>query len=152
MRIGRLLQMRNAGLGDQEGAARIDLMHQVIALHLGLLGAGERNGAGIVDADIDAAEPLHTGVHGRRHLILEADVAGDGQRLAAGLLDPRAAAVWMVPGSRGIGLGGLGGDGDIGAVARRPQRDGKADAPAGAGDEQAFCLASDMAAPSAMHK
>ncbi len=32
----------------------------------------------------------------------------------------------------------FGRDGDIGAVARRPQRDGKADAPAAAGDEQGF--------------
>ena len=42
----------------------------------------------------------------------------------------------MVPGSLRVRLGGLGGDGDVGAVARGAQRDGQADAAAGAGDEQ----------------
>ena len=37
-------------------------------------------------------------------------------------------------------LGGLGGDGDIGAVAGGPKRDGQADAAAGAGHEQGLAF------------
>ena len=47
-----------------------------------------------------------------------------------------SAAVKMVPGKPRIGLHRLGGDGDVGAVARGPHRDGETDAAAGAGDEQ----------------
>ena len=36
VRVGGLLQVRNARLGDQERAARVDLVHQVEALHVGL--------------------------------------------------------------------------------------------------------------------
>jgi hypothetical protein len=39
-----------------------------------------------------------------------------------------------------VRLGGLGGDDDVRAVARRAQRDGEADAAAGAGDEQRASL------------
>ena len=35
MRVGRLLQMRDAVLRDHEGAARVDLVHQIVALHVG---------------------------------------------------------------------------------------------------------------------
>ena len=49
-----------------------------------------------------------------------------------------SAALKMVPGSLRIGLRRLGGDGDVGAVARGAQRDGQADAAAGAGHEQRF--------------
>ena len=49
-----------------------------------------------------------------------------------------SAAVKIVPGEPRVGLHRLGGDGDIGAVARGAQCDGQADAAAGAGDEQ--CL------------
>ena len=51
-----------------------------------------------------------------------------------------AAAVWMVPSSLGCGSVGLGGDRDVGAVARRAQGDRQADAAAGAGDEQRLAL------------
>ena len=47
-----------------------------------------------------------------------------------------AAAVWIVPGSLGCGSVGLGGDDDVGAVARGAQRDRQADAAGGAGDEE----------------
>ena len=99
----------------------------------------ERDGAGVVDADVDAAERLHRLVDGRLHLLLEADVAHERQRLAAGRLDllgRRVDGAFEL----GVRLGRLGGDGDVGAVARRPQRDGEADAAAGAGDEQRLAL------------
>jgi hypothetical protein len=114
-------------------------MHQVVALHVGGGGRRQRDGAGVVDADVERAERLHRLGNGRLNLVLEADVAGDGKRLAAGLLD--------LLGSRkdrafqlGVRLGGLGGDGDVGAVARGPERDGEADAATGTRDEQRFPL------------
>ena len=67
--------------------------------------------------------------------LLVADVAGQRQRLAAGLLDLLGGGEDRA-GQPRIGLHGLGRDGDVGAVARGAQRDGKSDAPAGAGHEQ----------------
>jgi hypothetical protein len=139
VRVGALLEVRNAGLGDQKSAARIDAVHQIVALHVRGDGVRERDGAGIVDADIEAAEGLHRLLDRRLHLLLEADIAGDGQRLAAGRFD-------LLGGGEdgafelGMRLGGLGGDGNVGAVARGPERDGQADAPAGAGNKQRLAL------------
>ena len=45
-------------------------------------------------------------------------------------------ALWMVPGSFGLGTVGLRRDRHVGAVARRAQGDRQADAARGAGDEQ----------------
>ena len=45
----------------------------------------------------------HTGGDGRGDLLLEADIAGNRQRLAARLLHPRGRPSEMVPGSRGSG-------------------------------------------------
>ena len=62
-----------------------------------------------------------------------------GERLAAGLLDLLGR---RVDGARqlGVRLGGLGGDDDVGAVARGAQADGLADAAARAGDEERLAL------------
>jgi hypothetical protein len=46
----------------------------------------------------------------------------------------------MVPGSRGIGLGGLGRDHDVGAVGRGALGDRQADAARAAGDEQGLAF------------
>ena len=95
----------------------------------------QRNGGGVVDADVDAAEGLGRLGDGGLHLLLVADVADQRQRAAAGLLDLGGGGVDRAF-ELGIGLGGLGGDGDVGAVARGALGDGEADAAAGAGDEQ----------------
>ncbi len=46
-------------LAEQEGAAAVDVLHQVVALHLDLLGGAEVDRAGVVEADVDAAELRH---------------------------------------------------------------------------------------------
>ena len=69
-----------------------------------------------------------------------ADVAGDRQRARPPACSISAAAVWIVPGSFGFGSDGLGGDRDVGAVARRAQRDREADAARTAGDEERLAL------------
>ena len=56
MGVFGFLQVWDARLGNKERAARVDLVHQIVALHVGLKRAGELDGAGIVDADVDAAE------------------------------------------------------------------------------------------------
>ncbi len=112
-------------------------MHQVETLHVDLLAAAKGNGAGVVDDNVDAAELPGCRREGLRHLRLVAHVDRQGQGLAAGLLDFARGGenrAWQ-PGMR---LRRLGGDGDIGAVARGAQRDGEADAARGAGDEQGF--------------
>ena len=68
---------------------------------------------------------------------LVAHVDHERQRLAAGLLDLGGGGVDGAF-ELGMRLDRLGGDGDIGAVARRLERDGEADAARGAGDEKRF--------------
>ncbi len=139
MRIVRLLQMRDAVFRHHEGAAGIDAHHQVEPLHVGGLRIGQADGAGIVDADIDAAEFGDGLVDRRHHLRLVADIAQDRQRLAAGGADLLGGGVDGALELR-MRLGGLGGDRDIGAVPRGAQRDREPDAAAAAGHEQRLAL------------
>src|SRR4029450_4047241 len=80
--------MRDGIFGDHEGAARIDLVHQIEALHIGLGKLGERNRARVVDDDVERAEA-------RRRL---ADRALD-----RGLVAP-AAGEEMLPSRWGCGV------------------------------------------------
>src|SRR5205823_133743 len=79
---------------------------------------------------------LHHRVGG---LIFEANVADQRQRLAARGFDLLGGGEDGA-GQPGVRLRGLGGDRDVGAVARGPQRDGEADAAARPGDEQRLAL------------
>jgi len=126
--------MRQGQLRAQEGPARIDLHHQVVALHLGRQRARERNGAGVVDADVDSAECGDALRHRSGGLLLVADVADQRQRLAAEGDDLLGGAEDR-PGQLGVRLGRLRREDDVGAVARQPARDRQADAAAGAGNE-----------------
>ena len=130
-----LLQMRDAVFRHHEGAAGVDAHHQVEALHVGCLRVGQADGAGIVDADIDAAEFGDGLVDCRDHLRLVPDIAEHGQRLAAGGADLIGGGIDRALELR-MRLGGFRGDRDVGAIARGPQRDRKPDAAAAAGDEQ----------------
>ena len=102
VRVARLQQMREGVFRHHEGAARIDLMHQVEAAHVGLRDRRERDGAGIVDHDVDAAEM-------RRGLSIAAFTAASSRTsTASGSAPPPTlrsspAAVWMVPSSLGCG-------------------------------------------------
>ena len=132
---------------DEIGAPRIDLLHQIEALHVGLQRAGQRNGAGIVDADIDAAESCD-GLSDRiDDLLLKSDIADDRQRLAARLLDLVGGRIDRA-GQFRIGFGRLGGNGDIRAVFCGAQRNREPDAAARAGDEQRLAGEDSWASPS----
>ena len=112
-------------------------MHQVEAFHVDLLASAQRNGAGVIDDNIDAAECFGCRRQGLGHLRLVAHVHGQGQGLAAGRLDLLRSGEDRAR-QFGMRLGGLGGYGDIGAVARGAQSDSEAYAARGAGDEQGF--------------
>ncbi len=139
MRIGRLLQMRNAGLRNEIGAPRIDLVHQVEPLHVGLQGAGQLDRACIVHADIDTAEPRHRLRHRIGHLIVISDIANDRQCLATRLLDLVRRRIDRARQFR-MRLRCFRGHGDIGAIARRAQCDRQPDPAARARDEQRLSL------------
>jgi hypothetical protein len=135
MRVRRIRQMRDAELRGQISAARVDLVHEVEALHVRLGRLRQIDGAGVVDQDVDAAELLRGLRDGCGELGIVADVAKDRQPLAAGFVDLLGRGVdraWEL----GMRLGRLGGNGDVRPVARRPQGDGQADASAAAGDEE----------------
>ena len=122
-------------LADDEGPARVDVLHQVVALHLERLGAGEGDRRRVVHAHVDSAEALDRLRHRRGHLLLVADVADDRQRLAAGRLDLLGGRVDRAL-ELGVRLRGLGDQRDVGAVASGAQGDRQPDAAAGAGDEE----------------
>jgi hypothetical protein len=134
VRIGAALKGRDAALGHQEGAARVDVVHQVVALHLRCKRRRRADGAGVVDADIDAAEALHRRIHGGLHLVLEADIADQGQCLTAHGLDFLRGRVDRA-GQLRVRLRSFGGDGDIRAVGGDFLCDRQADTATGAGDE-----------------
>jgi len=126
-------------LRHHEAAAGVDPHHQVVAAHVGRLDRGELDGAGIVDDDVEAAERLHSLVEGRLDRVLVANVAGDRKRLAAGLGDFRRCGVDCAF-KLGMRCHRLGGDGDIGAVGGRLERDRQPNAARSAGDEQGLAL------------
>ena len=95
----------------------------------------ERDGAGVVDDDVDAAELRRGLVDRLLDVGLVADVDDERQRLAAGALDVLGGGVDGA-GELRVRLGGLGRDRDIGAVAGGAQSDRQPDAARGAGDEQ----------------
>lgn len=94
--------MRQCCLREEEGAAAVDLLHEVVLLRRQLLGRFGSDRACIVDAHIDAAESLDGGVDGALHVLFFAYVADDGDGLTAGCLDV-ATAVWTVPFNLGWG-------------------------------------------------
>ncbi len=140
MRVLRLAQIRQSDLGAEIGSARIDLMHQIEALHVELVDPAQIDGAGVVDENVDAAENIDRLFRSpprpdRRNVCRREWRAPCRLRLRS-----PAPPVKIVPGSFGIFRHALGGDGDIGAVARRALRNGEADAAARAGDEKRLAL------------
>src|SRR4029077_15672918 len=125
-RVGSLLQVRQAGGRGHERAAGVDLLDEIVAAHVDLLGRRQIDRRGVVDADIDAAEGRRALLGRGEHAGLVAHVDHERQRPPPGLLHLRGGRKDR-PGELGVGLGGLGGDGDVGAVARRAQRDREPD-------------------------
>jgi len=74
-------QMRDAVFRHHEGTAGVDPHHQVEPFHVGHLRVGQADGAGVVDADVDAAEFGDGFINCRHHLGLLADIAQDRQAL-----------------------------------------------------------------------
>jgi hypothetical protein len=131
--------VRDARLRHEERAARVDVLHEVVALHRQLLGAGDGDRARVVDDDVDAAEPLDRLRDGARHRLLVADVAHDRQGLAARRLDRLGSGVDRAL-ELGVRLGGLGDQRDVRAIAGGALRDREADAAARAGDEHGLAF------------
>ncbi len=139
MRIGGLLEIGNARLRTDEGAADVDAEHEIEALHRRGERAGERDRARIVDECIDAAERVGNAFRSSSDRGLVAHVELQRQRPATGGFDFLGDAVDGAC-QPGMGVGGLAGDHDVGAVARAAQRDLAADAAARTGDENRFSL------------
>jgi hypothetical protein len=114
-------------------------VHEIEAAHGGGKRAGEADGAGVVDEDINAAEGLDGLGHGLVNLLVGTNVHGAGQSFAAGRLEFSGGGVNSARELR-VGLDGLGGDNDVGAVARGAEADGLADSATGAGDEEGFSV------------
>jgi hypothetical protein len=57
---GALLEVGHGAFGHQEGATRVNLVHQVKLLHASLLGPREADGARVVDDYVNASKMLHS--------------------------------------------------------------------------------------------
>jgi hypothetical protein len=114
-------------------------VHQVETLHRDFFGAQQRDRAGVVDNDIDAAECCSTLLHGCCNRVVFTNVADDWQSLAACCLDllgrrvNRSGQLWMR-------LVSLRRDDDIGAVCGRSLRNRKPDAATAARNEECLPL------------
>ena len=139
MWVVRLQQVRQASLCASEGAAQIDVHHQVVALHRRVERAARVDGAGVVDQDVDATEARDCLGHRGRDLRLVAHVEYQRQRLSASRFDLRCSGVDGAGQAR-IGLRRLGRYDDVGAVACGAQRNRLSDAAARAGDEECLVL------------
>ena len=132
--IGGLFQIRDAGTGGDKGAAGIDLLDEIVAAHVDLLGRSEVDRRGIVDADVDAPEALGTALDRRGDTRLVPHIHDERQRLTASAFNRLRGAIDGT-GQLRVRLRGLGGDRDAGTIARGAQGDGEPDAAAGAGYE-----------------
>jgi hypothetical protein len=137
VRVGRTREGGQASLRAQEGAPGVDLVHQVEPLHVGIERAGEADGAGVVDEDVDAPEGLDGSSHGAQHLILESHVTRASEALPTGRLD---LGHHLVNGSRqsGVRCLGLADRRDVRPITGGPERDGPADSATGARDEESL--------------
>lgn len=68
----------------QERSPRIDVIHQIVAFHIGLFRRGQRNGAGIINQDVDPAKFVHRLLDGGPNGDLIADIHHASKRLTAG--------------------------------------------------------------------
>src|SRR6185369_656981 len=132
MRVIGTLQMRQARLRYEKSAPRIDGVHQIEAFYFRLLERCEGNGAGVVDAYIDAAEFRDRLLDGVLNLVLVTDIAGNRQRSSAGpfnLLSGRVDRTFQLR----IRLRGLGGNCHVGPILRGALGDRQPYAATGAG-------------------
>jgi hypothetical protein len=131
--------MRDGVFRDHESAARIDLIHQIEAAHVGIDDRRPLDRACVVDEDVEAAKRRDGLLDRASHLRLVTHVDHKRQGVAAGLGDLLCGGE---DGARQLRmrLVGFGRDDDVGAVARRAQCYGQPDAARCAGDEQRAAL------------
>jgi hypothetical protein len=133
--VGRRAQVREGRLGQQECAPDVDVHHQVEFLGRELLGGCGRNGTGVVDDDVDAAEALYRGVDRALHVLLPPYVAHDRDTFSARLFDVGHGGVH---GARQLGVwfGRLGEHDHVGALLGGAQCDRQPDTAAAARDDE----------------
>jgi hypothetical protein len=102
VRILGFQEMRQTFLRNQKGAARIDAIDQILALHRRVENCLKAHGARIIQADIDAAEPGNGRGNRRLNLFLVADIADKRLRFSAGF-SISCGADAIVPGKDGCG-------------------------------------------------
>lgn len=127
--------MRQTFLRNQKGAARIDAIDQILALHRRVENCLKADGARIIEADIDAAEPGNGRGNRRLNLFLVADIADKRLRFSAGFLDllrRRCDRTWQGR----MWFRCFGGDGN--AIAGGAQCDGETDSARATADKDRF--------------
>ena len=102
--LSAFFEMRDRMLRHHEGPARVDLVHQVEAAHVGLRHRRQLDRARIVDHDVDAAELLGGRVERRLRPLPPRARRPRAAALCRRPARSPAAAVWMVPGSFGCGV------------------------------------------------
>src|SRR5690606_37756293 len=98
-----------------------DLLDQVEALDLNILGSRQIDGRGVVDAGVDAAEVLGRSRHCGLDLFLISYIYDEREGSATSLLDLLGSGVDCARQLR-VRFSGFRGNGHIGAIARSTQR------------------------------
>jgi hypothetical protein len=112
-----------------EGAAQVDRRQAVALIVADLVGRLDRLlDAGVVEGDVQATQPLDAGAQRRLDVVGPRYVAGDGERLAANLLDQLRRLL--------VAVGGDVGDYDACALAGEGEGGGASDAVGRSGDER----------------
>lgn len=108
--VARLDEVRQAVLGDHEGSSDVNLVHEVVPLHVKLESSCQVDGRGIVDEDIYSAESIDNLLNALLDALLVPDVTLQRESLSACLLDLFRRGVdgsWVVktvPGNLGWGV------------------------------------------------
>src|SRR5882757_10325564 len=121
--------MRQTQLRAEEGAARVDLVHQIEALHVGVWSQCRTDGTGVVYQNVDATESLYRMCDSLYHLCVIPNINSQRERAAPGGFNLGRCGVNRA-GELGVRLRGLGRDRDVCAIGRSPQGDGQADSAA----------------------
>jgi hypothetical protein len=126
MRIFLPRKIGNGKLRNHEGAAGVDLLHQIVPPHIGCRDGGQLDRAGVVHDDIDATEFIRGFIERSLHARFVTYVNRNWQCSSTGLRDLGGGGMngtfqlWMR-------FDRLGGDDDVGAIGRCSQRDRKTD-------------------------
>ena len=135
MRRCGFLQKRKTEFRTEEGAPRVDLVHQVEPLQVNIKRAGQLDSACVVDQNVDPTKPLNCLLDCIGNLMIHPNICGDRQGLTARLSDGFCSRVNRSRKTR-MGFARFSDNCDIRSIFRGTQSNGQPDPATCSCDEQ----------------